>query len=323
MPRPTRIEYEHATYHVMNRGRGRQAIFHGEPYYQCFLSVLSETHQRFGLEIIAYCLMGNHYHLLVRTPRANLGRCMRHINGLYTQAYNRLRKADGALFRGRYKAILVEADNYLLPLSRYIHRNPIETKRPLVKTLADYPWSSYPAYINQISCPDWLAREPCYGLLGRRQRYKGYKDFVEVGNDKEMTAFYDKKALKPILGSDDFVEQVLQRADDKEASGLTKGMAMLPTIKTIVEAVSTEFDQGVESILSSPRGRGSKNVARWVAMVLCRDVGSQTLSAIAKAFHVGHISSINQAKKKLDKELERDKCLGKRLKLLYQELLNL
>ena len=101
MPRPLRMEYENAYYHVMNRGRGRQQIFHGEPYYQAFLTTLSEAHQRFGLEIHAYCLMGNHYHLLLCTPRGNLSRCMRHINGLYTQRYNRLKKTDGPLFRQR------------------------------------------------------------------------------------------------------------------------------------------------------------------------------------------------------------------------------
>ena len=197
---------------------------------------------------------------------------------MYTQTYNRLRKTDGSLFRGRYKTILVEADSYLLQLSRYIHRNPIETKRPMVETLANYPWSSYPAYINNVTSPEWLERGSCYGMLGCRQRYKGYKDFVEAGNDKEINAFYANKALKPILGSDDFVEQVLQQGDDKMAHQLVKGMTVLPTIETIVEAVSIEFDQSIGSIVRSPRGRGSKNRARWMAMVLCRDVGSPALS---------------------------------------------
>ncbi|ODS24433.1 hypothetical protein AB835_03805 [Candidatus Endobugula sertula] len=248
----------------MNRGRGRQRIFHDDVYYQHFLSVLSETQQRFGLEIFAYCLMGNHYHLLVRTPRANLGRCMRHINGLYTQAYNRLKNTDGPLFRGRYKAILVEADSYLLQLSRYIHRNPIETKRPLVSALEDYLWSSYPAYINQTVCPDWLERNVCYGLLGRRQRYKAYSAFVEAGNSKEIQGFYAKKAQKPILGSDDFVEWILQTGDADMAKRLAKEMANPPTIEAIVAAVAAEFATEVELILHSAKGRGSKNIARWV-----------------------------------------------------------
>ena len=130
MPRPVRIEYEGACYHVMNRGRGRQPIFHTPVYYHAFLETLNDAHERFGVVIHGYCLMGNHYHLLLQTPHGNLGRVMRHINGVYTQRHNRLKPTDGPLFRGRYKAILVEADNYLLQLSRYIHRNPIEGKHP-------------------------------------------------------------------------------------------------------------------------------------------------------------------------------------------------
>ena len=88
MPRPIRIEYENAYYHVMNRGRGRQKIFHDSTYYEAFLDTLLEAHNRFGIEIQCYCLMSNHYHLLIKTPRGNLGRAMRHINGVYTQRHN-------------------------------------------------------------------------------------------------------------------------------------------------------------------------------------------------------------------------------------------
>jgi len=105
MSRPLRIEYEDAIYHVMNRGRLRQKIYPGDEYYSAFLQCLS---------ILSYCLMGNHYHLLVKTPRGNISRAMRHINGLYTQRYNRLKHTDGVLFRGRYKAILIDASSYLL-----------------------------------------------------------------------------------------------------------------------------------------------------------------------------------------------------------------
>ena len=103
MVRPLRIEYEHAFYHVMNRGKGRQDIFCGDGYFQAFLDTVGEAGDRFNAIIHCYCLMSNHYHLLVETPHANLGRIMRHINGVYTQRYNRMKKTDGPLFRGRYK----------------------------------------------------------------------------------------------------------------------------------------------------------------------------------------------------------------------------
>ena len=108
MVRPLRVEYEDAYYHVMSRGKGRQSVFHGTLYYERFLDCLEQAHKRFALECHAYCLMGNHYHLLVRTPRGNLSRAMRHVNGVYTQYHNYLKKTDGPLFRGRYKAINIE-----------------------------------------------------------------------------------------------------------------------------------------------------------------------------------------------------------------------
>ena len=168
MPRPIRIQYENAFYHVMNRGRGRLQIFHDETYYQHFLKTLEETSQRFDSVIHAYCLMGNHYHLLIETPRANLDRIMRHNNGVYTQRYNRLKKTVGPLFRGRYKAILVDKDAYLLQLSRYIHRNPDEVKGATTDTLDNYPWSSYLAYINKVKSPVRLECNKTYQMLGQK-----------------------------------------------------------------------------------------------------------------------------------------------------------
>jgi putative transposase len=132
----------------------------------------------------------NHYHLLIETPKANLSRIMQHINGVYTQRYNRLKKRDGPLFRGRYKSVLVDEDSYLLQLSRYIHRNPLEVKRKMVNRLEDYLWSSYPAYINQCSSPGWLARDRTYQMLAYKQRYKGYRNYVEQGVDDDIKRFY-------------------------------------------------------------------------------------------------------------------------------------
>ena len=105
MPRPTRIEYEGAFHHVMNRGRNQQTIFHDERYFKEFLKTLKEVSEQFDAIIHAYCLMSNHYHLLIETPKANLSRIMQHINGVYTQRHNRLKKRDGPLFRGRYKSV--------------------------------------------------------------------------------------------------------------------------------------------------------------------------------------------------------------------------
>src|SRR3990167_3519219 len=155
MPRPLRIQYANAWYHVMNRGAGRKNIFNKKAHRLIFLELLEECHRMFNIKIYAYCLMDNHYHLLLSTPDANLSRAMRHLNGVYTQRYNRMSKTDGPLFKGRYKAQIIDEDCYLLIVSRYIHLNPV--KAALVKNPGDYKWSSYLAYIGVARSPAWLS----------------------------------------------------------------------------------------------------------------------------------------------------------------------
>ncbi len=320
MPRPLRIEFEDACYHVMNRGRDKQTIFHNPHYYEAFLTTLGEASRRFGLEVHAYCLMGNHYHLLVRTPRANLARCMRHINGLYTQRYNRLRDTDGPLFRGRYKAILVDVDTYFLPLTRYIHRNPVETKRLLVKHLEDYAWSSYPAYIRVTAPPPWLQQDLTYELLGRKQKVSAYRTYVEEGINDEIVAYYSKRKRSPILGTDEFVNRVLQHRNSQDKVKINKLLGRPPAIDEVVAAVAKVFSVSTESIIVSRRGRRSKNIARWMAVYLCRDIGGYPLQLIAQEFGMGHISGINQHINSLRVECEKDVALAKELNLLSQYL---
>ena len=319
MPRPQRIEYPDAYYHVMNRGRGRQSIFHSEAYYQAFLETMKEASSRFGMEVHAYCLMGNHYHLLIKTPLGNLSRCMRHVNGVYTQRYNRLKNTDGPLFRGRFKAVLVESDAYLLQLTRYIHRNPIDMKRPLVAELVTYPWSSYPAYLNKSPAPLWLNRELSYQLLGKKNRYQAYRRFVEQGVDEEILTFYGKGNLKPVLGSDEFIENVLSETE-LNRQHFNELQELLPAISTIVAAVAQQMKVEEKSIYVSARGRKSANPPRWMALFLSREVGKHPLNEICQAFGMTHISGVAQAIKSLNMAVDDDKKLSKTKNILIHDL---
>lgn len=183
MSRPLRLEFKDAWYHVMNRGAGYQHIYKSEKHRVIFLELVAEAVSLFGIEIHAYCLMDNHYHLLVKTPHANLARAMRHVNGVYTQRFNRLEKSDGSLCRGRYKAIVVDGDSYLLQVSRYIHLNPVVAK--ITKTAEHYPWSSYPSYLQTKKTPAWLTVNEVLSMLNCRKTLSKYKRFVEVGLDQE------------------------------------------------------------------------------------------------------------------------------------------
>jgi REP element-mobilizing transposase RayT len=128
MARPLRIQFSGAVYHVMNRGTARQATFLQEQDYEAFLKTLAEAHVLWGVEVFAYCLMSNHYDVCFGTLKGNLFRVMRHVDGLYTQRFNRCHGRDGSLFRGRYRAILIDADEYLAAVVRYIHLNPVEAR---------------------------------------------------------------------------------------------------------------------------------------------------------------------------------------------------
>jgi hypothetical protein len=148
--------------------------------------------------------MSNHYHLLIETPNANLSRVMRHINGVYTQRYNRLKRIDGPLFRGRYKGILVSQDEYLLQLSRYIHRNPIETTIPMVERLKDYPWSSYPAFVGLREPENWLDVALTYQFLKHPNPFEGYRHYVMRGVDEQTKRFHTKGNMGTIFGDETF-----------------------------------------------------------------------------------------------------------------------
>ena len=161
MARPLRIEFAGALHHITSRGNSRDPIFLRDSDRELFMLVLKESCELFNWSVHAWCLMDNHYHLLVETPDSNLSKGMRYLNGVYTQRFNSLEKTDGQLFRGRYKAILVEDSSYLLCVSRYIHLNPVNAE--VVDSLEKYSWSSYGAFIGNDIVPKWLVVKKILG----------------------------------------------------------------------------------------------------------------------------------------------------------------
>ena len=143
MARPLRIEFEGAFYHVMARGNALQDIFLRDADRQTFIDNLGRVAQRFDWRVWAWCLMGNHYHLLIETRQATLSKGMREVNGVYTQAFNRRHRRVGHVLQGRYKAILVDQDTYLLELARYVVLNPV--RAGLVQSAGESTWSSHQA----------------------------------------------------------------------------------------------------------------------------------------------------------------------------------
>ena len=181
MSRPIRIEFPDALYHVTARGDRREDIFEDDPDRLMFLMTLEQVINQFNWTCYAWCLMDNHYHLLIQTPDGNLSKGMRQLNGVYTQASNRRHRRVGHLFQGRFKAILVDRDTYLLELARYIVLNPVRAGR--VENPSDWAWSSYRACMGLEPASPWLAKEGLLAMFAKRRSLaqQRYEQFVSEG----------------------------------------------------------------------------------------------------------------------------------------------
>ena len=207
MARPLRIEYDGAVCHITTRGNDRKAIYKDDQDRAVFLDILADTARKFNWLCHAYCLMNNHYHLVIETPDGNLTKGMRQLNGVYTQTYNRKHKRVGHIFQGRYKAILIEIESYLLEVCRYLVLNPVRAKA--VDHPGQWQWSSYRATVGKDkphACltTDWVLRQ--FGAK-RAEAQKTYKEFVEAGIGEK--ALWTKVKGQSILGDDEFVGRLI------------------------------------------------------------------------------------------------------------------
>jgi len=209
MARPLRLEFAGALYHVTSRGDGREDIFRAVGDRRVFVDVLAGVRGRFNWIIHAYCLMTNHYHLLVETPDGNLGKGMRELNGVYTQRFNRVYQRVGHVFQGRYKAILVQKEAYLLEVARYVVLNPVRAR--MVRSASDYPWSSYRAMTGEDGAPEWLETRAILAAFGQTeaQAVEGYQSFIAAG--KGQPSPWEHLKQQVYLGSDAFVEAMQRK----------------------------------------------------------------------------------------------------------------
>ena len=201
MARPLRIEYEGAVYHVTARGNARSDIYLSDSDRELFLDALAYVVDRFGWVCHAYCLMDNHYHLMIETPQANLSRGMGQLNGIYTQRFNRKHDRVGHVYQGRFKSIVVDKESYLLELSRYVVLNPV--RAGMVESAGDWPWSSYLAMTGEADCPKFLNDSFLLSQFAKtKSRARAsYVRFVQDGLDDKPWGMLNGP---DILGDDDF-----------------------------------------------------------------------------------------------------------------------
>jgi REP element-mobilizing transposase RayT len=227
MARPLRIEFEGALYHVTSRGNACGDIFLDDRDRRRFLGLMGEVCEQTGWQCYAYCLMTNHYHLLIQTPRANLAAGMRQLNGRYSQAFNRSHERVGHVLQGRYFAIHVDREAHLLEVCRYVVLNPV--RAALVTSPADWPWSSYRATIRAAPAPPWLAVEATLAGFGSNaaSAIERYRAFVAAGRD--VPRLSSSVTQQVFLGSAAFVDQLRTRiGDSRDLSQVPRAQVARP-----------------------------------------------------------------------------------------------
>lgn len=304
MARPLRIEYPGAFYHVMNRGLERREIFRDKKDYEAFLHLCLAIHKRFKVIFHAYSLMPNHYHLMVETPEGNLSRAMRHLDGVYTQGFNRRKgkkRRVGPLFQGRYKAILIEQEAYSHQLCRYIHLNPVKAK--IVSRPEDHAYSSFQYYMSwggkkpEFLETDWLLRQ--FHRKGAEARKSFYR--FTLNGLKDGWSPEENLRGGMILGGEDFFEKIrkqyLGSREDKEIPHLKKSRRM-PEMK--------EIRSCVESCCES--GGMRKRLLVWAlkrhTSLKLREIAERIQSPIS-------YSAISQICRRIEKERQENKKLQK------------
>jgi REP element-mobilizing transposase RayT len=303
----------------MNRGRRGEAIFEDKEDYTAFISLLKELVETYNVRISAYSLMPNHYHLLVQTPDGNISRSMRHLNGVYTQRFNRTHHYDGQLFKGRYKSILVEGDSYLLELVRYIHRNPLEAG--LVENLQKYPWSSHKGYLSNAKKWAWLYKGFILSFFGGNKPdcIRIYSRFVSEETSQEINKILSKKKLPSVMGNKSFIEKVKERFfSDKSHEEVPESRRQAPEVDRIIEEVCKSYHVKRQDLLASRRGYF--NEPRNVAIYLIGGLRGEPLKGVGRAFGIDRNSTVSSVIERLNKEKKKNKKMSRRIETLKAKL---
>ena len=269
MARPLRIEYAGAFYHVMHRGNAGADIFKSVRDREKFLEYVGKAVERYQIKIHTYCLMTNHYHFLIETSQANLSQAIKWINVGYVAYFNRKRRRTGHLFQGRFKAVVIDADEYLKHLSRYIHLNPV--RAGMVERCQDYPWSSYPVFGGYAKSPEWLETDWLLSLFdqNRKKAMERYREFVESVQNEKIEDPSKGIVSGVILGGTDFINWIklnfLSKAPDIKEKPQLRSLKPGLNFEDLMPVMCNEFACTRDVILQ----KGKKgNLARDIALFI-------------------------------------------------------
>ncbi len=298
MTRPLRLSFENTFYHITTRGNRREKIFYSSRDKEVFLKRLKEMLIKYAMTCHAYCLMDNHYHLFIKTTKPNLSQGIHYLNSAYTNWFRNKHQIIGPLFQGRFKSILVDADNYALMLSAYIHLNPL--RAGIVKQLEDYPWSSYLDYLNlrksNITDPSFVLNLIDNNTLKAIKKYRNY--LIEYQDMKDpIRESYHCIAL----GSDTFIEKVKEKIDQEDQRREIPSTRFLSKhdVNTIILKMTQVLYIEKKAIFDKKRG----NLNRSLAIYLIKRFTPLSLSEIGKLFKMDY-SAVSQAAKRFEQKSE-------------------
>ena len=319
MARPLRIEYENAFYHVTSRGNERRKIFFSQSDYEKFKAYLKDGQDKYGYLLHGYVLMANHFHLLVETPNANLSKLMHFINGSYTTYINRRKGRSGHLFQGRYKAVLVDKDSYLLELSRYIHLNPV--RAGLTEKPEDYSYSSYRSYLvkkgENIVYPDLILEMMS---KNRKTAQKKYREFVKRGLDQELEDPLKKVYGGAILGGKMFIKEILDRLKEdipgKNDISFKRELSSAAAGEEILAMVQKYYKASLEELIAR------KGDPRNMAIYLLKTYTAASNSQIGEMFGGLGISSVSKVFERFKGKVNKNRLLKKQLRYFSQNMSN-
>ena len=319
MARPWRIQYEGAIYHIMSRGVGRGKIFLNSDDYIRFLSYLEKATKKFKIEIFAFVLMSNHYHLLLRTIEPNISKVMQWIQASYSIYYNLKHNRSGHLFQGRFKSVLVEDESYWTNLSLYIHLNPI--RAGIVDEVSKYKWSSYHDYINLEKVHNWLGSDAVLKEFGAniKESKKEYRKLIRGVLGKEKDFLEDLK-YGIILGSDKFLAWMQKEFIDRKGgrdSELSQKRQVSDNgiLNKVIEEIVNSYKIRKETLLE--RKRRIPAEARDVGMYILKNNTWLKNREIGVAFGVSE-SAVNKAALRLSGQIKTQKHLKMKLdKIVY------
>jgi len=305
MARPLRIEYPGAVYHVISRGNNKQSVFRNDRDRERYLEKLSDYCQEKGVNLCCYCLLSNHVHLLLETPKGNLSRMMQPLQTSYTVYFNRRHRHTGHVFEQRYKAFLVDKDNYLLQASRYIHLNPVEAR--IVREAHDYRWSSYRQYVTGKGEIE-VARDVIldYFSGSGRRKVQQYREFVE-GAVREQEKLWRLPILKQIfIGDEKFVEQVKRKEsptpDERPVWSLQRA------VRAVSQATGVAPDEMRRSLRTEPV-RGARELLVYVARKH-GDIGTKQLAAFLS---VKEVSTVSHGLKRAERRRKEDRKFNRQV----------